>query len=45
MGTVSKGAAKRRSKETSRQKRRRSKISNIMRKKNVARKDELNVMK
>lgn len=45
MGTVSRESAKRRSKETSRQKRRRSKISDIMRRKNIAGKDELNVMK
>lgn len=45
MGTISRGAAKRRNKETSRQKRRRSKISDIMRKKNIVGKDELNVMK
>lgn len=45
MGTVSRESAKRRSKETSRQKRRRSKISNIMRRKNIDGKDELNVMK
>lgn len=45
MGTISKGATKRRSKETSRQKKRRSKISDITRRKNTTRKDELNVMK
>ena len=45
MGTISKGAAKRRNKETSGQKRRRNKFSDIMRKKNIAGKDELNVMK
>lgn len=45
MGTISKGAAKRRNKETSRQKRRMSKISDIARRKNTTRKDELNVMK
>lgn len=45
MGTVSRESAKRRNKETSRQKRRRSKISNIMRRKNIDGKDELNVMK
>lgn len=45
MGTVSRESAKRRNKETSRQKRRRSKISDIMRRKNITRKDELNVMK
>ena len=45
MGTISKGAAKRRNKETSGQKRRRNKISDIMRKKNIAVKDELNVMR
>lgn len=44
MGTISKGAAKRRSKETSRQKRRRLRISNTMNRKNLGR-DELNVMK
>lgn len=44
MGTVSRESAKRRSKETSRQKRRRSKISDITRK-NTTKKDELNVMK
>lgn len=45
MGTISRGAAKRRNKETNRQKRRRSKISDITRRKNTTRKDELNVMK
>lgn len=45
MGTVSRESAKRRNKETSRQKRRRSKISDIMRRKNITGKDELNVMK
>lgn len=45
MGTISKGAAKRRNKETSGQKRRRSKISDITRRKNTTGKDELNVMK
>ena len=45
MGTISKGAAKRRNKGTSDQKRRRNKISDIMRKKNIAGKDELNVMR
>lgn len=45
MGTISRGAAKRRNKETSRQKKRRSKISDIMRRKNITRKDELNVIK
>lgn len=44
MGTISKGAAKRRSKETSRQKRRRLRISNTMNRNNLGR-DELNVMK
>jgi hypothetical protein len=44
MGTISKGAAKRRNKETSRQKRRNVKISNVIKKKNF-RSDELNVMK
>lgn len=45
MGTISRESAKRRSKETSRQKKRRSKISDITRRKSAARKDELNVMK
>lgn len=45
MGTVSRESAKRRNKETSRQKKRRSKIFDIARRKNTARKDELNVMK
>nr|DAU38457.1 MAG TPA: hypothetical protein [Caudoviricetes sp.] len=45
MGTISRESAKRRNKETSRQKRRRSKISDITRRKNAAGKDELNVMK
>jgi hypothetical protein len=45
MGTISRESAKRRSKETSRQKRRRSKISDITRRKNTTGKDELNVMK
>lgn len=45
MGTISRESAKRRSKETSRQKRRRSKISDITRRKNTTEKDELNVMK
>lgn len=44
MGTISKGAAKRRSKETSRQKRRRLRISNVMNRKNLGM-DELNTMK
>lgn len=45
MGTVSRESAKRRNKETSRQKKRRSKISNIARRKSTTRKDELNVMR
>nr|DAE32496.1 MAG TPA: hypothetical protein [virus sp. ctEfN2]DAX01263.1 MAG TPA: hypothetical protein [Bacteriophage sp.] len=45
MGTISRESAKRRNKETSRQKRRRSKISDITRRKNTTGKDELNVMK
>lgn len=45
MGTISRESAKRRSKETSRQKRRRNKISDITRRKNTTGKDELNVMK
>lgn len=45
MGTISRESAKRRNKETSRQKRRMSKISDIVRRKNTTRKDELNVMK
>lgn len=45
MGTISKGAAKRRSKETSRQKRRNVKISNVIKNKKNFRNDELNVMK
>jgi hypothetical protein len=45
MGTISRESAKRRSKETSRQKRRRSKISDITRRKNTTGKDELNVMR
>lgn len=45
MGTISKGAAKRRNKETSGQKRRRNKISDITRRKNTTGKDELNVMR
>ena len=45
MGTISKGAAKRRNKETIRQKRRRSKISDITMRKNTTGKDELNVMR
>lgn len=44
MGTISKGSAKRRSKETGRQKRRRLKISNAVSRRNT-RNDELNVMK
>jgi hypothetical protein len=45
MGTISRESAKRRNKETSRQKRRRSKISDITRRKNTTGKDELNVMR
>lgn len=45
MGTISRESAKRRNKETSRQKRRMSKISDITRRKNTTGKDELNVMK
>lgn len=45
MGTISRESAKRRNKETSRQKRRRSKFSDITRRKNIAGKDELNVMR
>jgi hypothetical protein len=45
MGTISRESAKRRNKETSRQKRRRSKIFDITRRKNTTGKDELNVMK
>lgn len=44
MGTISKESAKRRSKETSSQKKRRSRITNITGKRSL-RKDELNVMK
>lgn len=44
MGTISKGAAKRRNKETSRQKRRSLRISNTMNRKNLGM-DNLNVMK
>ena len=44
MGTISKGAAKRRNKETSRQKRRRLRISNTTNRKNLGM-DNLNVMK
>lgn len=44
MGSISKEAAKRRNKETSRQKRRRTKIASAVRRKNL-RNDELNVMK
>lgn len=44
MGTISKGAAKRRNKETSRQKRRRLRISNVMNRKNLGM-DKLNTMK
>jgi hypothetical protein len=45
MGTISRESAKRRNKETSRQKRRMSKISDITRRKNATEKDELNVMR
>lgn len=45
MGTISRESAKRRNKETSWQKRRRSKISDIARRKKTTGKDELNVMK
>jgi hypothetical protein len=45
MGTISRESAKRRNKETSRQKRRMSKISDITRRKNTTEKDELNVMR
>lgn len=45
MGTISKGAAKRRNKETIRQKRRNDKILNIVKNKKNFRNDELNVMK
>ena len=44
MGTISKEAAKRRNKETNRQKRRRTKIASVVRRKNL-RNDELNVMR
>jgi hypothetical protein len=44
MGTISKESAKRRNKETSSQKKRRTRITNIASKRNL-RKDELNVMK
>ena len=45
MGTVSMESAKRRSKETSRQKRRNVKISNVIKNKKNFRNDELNVIK
>ena len=45
MGTVSRESAKRRSKETSRQKRRNVKISNVIKNRKDFRSDELNVMK
>jgi len=45
MGTISRESAKHRNKETSRQKRRMSKISDITRRKNTTEKDELNVMR
>lgn len=45
MGTISRGAAKRRNKETSRQKRRNVKISNVIKNKKNFRNDELNIMK
>lgn len=44
MGTISQDAAKRRKKETSRQKRRRTKIAGAIRRKNM-KNDELNVLK
>ena len=44
MGTISQDAAKRRKKETSRQKRRRTKIAGAVRRKNM-KNDELNVLK
>jgi hypothetical protein len=45
MGTISRESAKRRSKETSQQKRRNVKISNVIQNKKNFRSDELNVMK
>jgi hypothetical protein len=45
MGTVSRESAKRRNKETTRQKRRNVKILNITKNKKNFRNDELNVMK
>lgn len=45
MGTVSRKSAKRRNKETTRQKRRNVKILNITKNKKNFRNDELNVMK
>lgn len=45
MGTISRESAKHRSKETSRQKRRNVKISNVIQNKKNFRSDELNVMK
>ena len=44
MGTISKESAKRRNKETSSQKKRRTRINDISRKRKLG-KDELNVMK
>jgi hypothetical protein len=44
MGTISRESAKRRNKETSRQKRRRTKIAGAVRRKNM-KNDELNVLK
>lgn len=45
MGTISRESAKRRSKETIRQKRRNVKISNVIKNKKNFRSDELNVIK
>lgn len=45
MGTVSSGSAKRRNKETGRQKKRRSRLFSIVGRRNMTGKDELNVMK
>lgn len=45
MGTISRESAKRRNKETIRQKRRNVKISNVIKNKKNFRSDELNVMK
>lgn len=45
MGTISRESAKRRNKETSRQKHRNVKISNVIKNKKNFRSDELNVMK